>query len=72
MLQSLQKNYLFDRSLRYLDYSNFSTNKLVNQLAQDDSDLLELIHKTLLSLAKDDLYRNFTKSKKYLRIYQKK
>lgn len=65
--ESVQKNYLFDRSLRYLDYSNFSTNKLVNQLAQDDSDLLELIHKTLLSLAEDDIFRNFTKSAKRLK-----
>ena len=49
------KTYLFDRSIRYLDYSNFSSDNIVKSIAEDDEELLRFIHEQLILLAKSDV-----------------
>ena len=66
LFENNDKTYLFDRSIRYLDYSNFSTNELVKSIARNDEDLLNLIHDQLVELSKKEIHINFKKSKKRL------
>lgn len=64
LYKSTNKGYLFNRSVRYLDYSNYSTNKLVSLIAEDDKDLLSAIHGQLIELAKKDAQSNIASTKK--------
>ena len=61
------KAYLFDRSIRYLDYSNFNSDNIVKSIAEDDEELLRFIHKQLIVLAKKDVNSDLKKSKKRLK-----
>ncbi len=67
LYENNNKTYLFDRSLRYLDYSNHNTNQLVGLLANNDKVLLRLIHDHLIELAKKQFHSNRIKSKKKLK-----
>ena len=67
LYENNHKTYLFDRSLRYLDYSNYNTNQLVGLLANNDKFLLQLIHDHLIELAQKQFHSNRTKSKKKLK-----
>ncbi len=70
LFQESKKPYLLNRSVRYLDYSNFNTNKLVEKIAKDDRELLDLIHQKLIDLAKIDLKNNLSRSKKNLKYVE--
>ena len=62
-----KKGYLFDRSIRYLSYSNFNSNKLVNEIANHDTVLLNYIHEHLISLAKKESRFKLDKTKSKLK-----
>ncbi len=67
LYETNHKTYLFDRSMRYLDYSNYNTNQLVGLIANNDRHLLSLIHVHLIELAKNQFNSNRNKSKKKLK-----
>ena len=70
LYQESKKSYLLNRSVRYLDYSNFNTNKLVKKIANDDKELLTIIHKKLIDLAKSDVINNLAQTKKNLKYVE--